>query len=330
LVPGVGWPSTLHANTVADRRWKVDNCFEEAVAMRRGSTLVTVILALIALAALSLSGCARRHPSAAPSISPSATLTAPPISPTMSPTSSRSPTPAPTTSRPTGTSPGPTRTTTPGIPAGLWGKDVEVIPTSQRVVALTFDAGANADALPSILATLSAHGIRATFFLTGDFAREFPASVRAITAAGHRIGNHTATHPHCTGLSDALLRQQISTAYSQITAAGGTDPRPLFRFPYGERDARTIAVVNNAGYVAVRWTVDSLGWQGLNGRSLPQATQFVADRVVAAARPGEIVLMHVGSNPDDHTTLDAAALPGIIDRLAAAGYRFVTLDTLVR
>ena len=73
-----------------------------------------------------------------------------------------------------------------------------------------------------------------------------------------------------------------------------------------------------------RWSVDSLGWQGLNGRSLLQATAFVADRVVAAARPGQIVLMHVGSNPDDHTTLDAAALPSVIDRLAAAGYRFVT------
>jgi peptidoglycan/xylan/chitin deacetylase (PgdA/CDA1 family) len=75
--------------------------------------------------------------------------------------------------------------------------------------------------------------------------------------------------------------------------------------------------------------VDSLGWQGLNGRTLPQATQFVIDRVVAAARPGEIVLMHVGANPDDHTTLDAAALPTVISRLRAAGYRFVTLDALL-
>jgi peptidoglycan-N-acetylglucosamine deacetylase len=175
--------------------------------MRRRPTLVAVILAVILVAvSLSLAGCSRRHPSAAPSPTPPASPSV-----TLSP-----PTPVPSTGRPT---PGPTRTTTSPVPAGLRGKDIEVIPTSQRVVALTFDAGANADALPSILATLSAKGITATFFLTGDFAREFPSSVRAITAAGHRIGNHTATHPHCTGLSDALLRQQISTAYAQITAA---------------------------------------------------------------------------------------------------------------
>jgi peptidoglycan/xylan/chitin deacetylase (PgdA/CDA1 family) len=231
------------------------------------------------------------------------------------------------TAAPSRTSPGPTRT--PGVPAGLLGKDIEVIPASQPVVALTFDAGANADGVPSILNTLAATGIKATFFLTGDFAANFPSSVRAITTAGHRIGNHTATHPHCTTLSDTALRNQLTAAENQLRAAGASDPRPLFRFPYGERDARTIATVNAAGYVSVRWTVDSLGWQGLNGRSAQQATQAVVDRVLGAARPGEIVLMHVGSNPDDHTTLDAAALGAVIDRLRTGGYRFVTLDTLL-
>jgi hypothetical protein len=39
--------------------------------------------------------------------------------------------------------------------------------------------------------------------------------------------------------------------------------------------------------------------------------------------------MHVGSNPDDGTTLDADALPSMIGRLRAAGYGFVTLDALL-
>jgi hypothetical protein len=38
--------------------------------------------------------------------------------------------------------------------------------------------------------------------------------------------------------------------------------------------------------------------------------------------------MHIGSNPDDATTLDADALPGVIDRIRTAGYEFVTLDAL--
>jgi peptidoglycan/xylan/chitin deacetylase (PgdA/CDA1 family) len=55
----------------------------------------------------------------------------------------------------------------------------------------------------------------------------------------------------------------------------------------------------------------------------------VINRAVGAARPGEIVLMHIGSNPDDHTTLDAQALPGMISLLRAKGYGFTTLNALL-
>jgi peptidoglycan/xylan/chitin deacetylase (PgdA/CDA1 family) len=38
--------------------------------------------------------------------------------------------------------------------------------------------------------------------------------------------------------------------------------------------------------------------------------------------------MHVGSNPTDHSTLDADALPRLITQLRARGYSFVTLAAL--
>jgi peptidoglycan/xylan/chitin deacetylase (PgdA/CDA1 family) len=140
-----------------------------------------------------------------------------------------------------------------------------------------------------------------------------------------RIPHHTVSHPRLTQLSDAAVRQQILGAAQQITAVTGQDPAPLFRFPFGDADARTIAIANRAGYVPVRWSVDTLGWEGTAGHI---DAAVVAARVLAALRPGEIVLMHVGSNPDDHTTFDADALPHLISELRARGYSFVTLDTL--
>jgi peptidoglycan/xylan/chitin deacetylase (PgdA/CDA1 family) len=56
----------------------------------------------------------------------------------------------------------------------------------------------------------------------------------------------------------------------------------------------------------------------------------LAARLQQTAQPGEIVLMHVGSHPDDGSTLDADALPEIIAQLRAAGYAFVTLDVLLQ
>ena len=192
-------------------------------------------------------------------------------------------------------------------------------------MALTFDAGANADAVPSILATLRREGVPATFFLTGNFVRDFPAAARSIAAAGFRIGDHTITHPYLTQLSDTSVQHEIVGGAQQIISATGENPAPLFRFPYGDADARTIAIANRVGYVPVRWTVDTLGWEGTAGHI---SAFVVVSRVLAAARPGEIVLMHAGSNPDDHTTFDADALRQVISGLRARGYSFVTLDAL--
>jgi peptidoglycan/xylan/chitin deacetylase (PgdA/CDA1 family) len=191
----------------------------------------------------------------------------------------------------------------------LAGKDWACIPATRRVVVLTFDAGANADGVAPVLATLRRGHVPATFFLTGDFVRGFPAAARSIAAAGYRIGDHTISHPYLTHLSNAQVRQEILGAARQITAAAGASPAPLFRFPYGDADARTIGVANRAGYVPVRWTVDTLGWEGKAGHI---SAAVVTARVLAALRPGEIVLMHVGSSPTDHTTFDATALPAVI------------------
>jgi peptidoglycan/xylan/chitin deacetylase (PgdA/CDA1 family) len=193
------------------------------------------------------------------------------------------------------------------------------------VVALTFDAGSDAAGVPSILATLAAERVAATFFLTGNWAQNFPGMARTI-AASFRVGNHSMTHPHFTSLTAVRMRAEIERASAAIRAVCGVATEPLFRFPYGDRDARTIRIVNEAGYLPIGWTVDTLGWEGT--RHGGSADAIVA-RVVASARPGEIVLMHVGANPDDRSTLDADALPRVIAALRDRGYTFVGLDALL-
>ena len=85
-------------------------------------------------------------------------------------------------------------------------------------------------------------------------------------------------------------------------------------------------MVHAAGYGAVGWTTDSLGWKGTSGG---MTVDKVVSRVLANRTPGQIILMHVGANPDDGTTLDAAALPRIIAALRSQGYGFTTLSALL-
>lgn len=200
-----------------------------------------------------------------------------------------------------------------------------MIPTSRHIVALTFDAGANDAGLSSILTTLQQTRTAATFFLTGDWVSAYPARARVV-CSGFVVGNHSVTHPHFTQLSTSQIGTEVLGAAARIRTVCGADPAPFFRFPFGDRDDRTVAAVNALGYIPIRWTVDTLGWQGTSGG---QSTASVLARTLGSAQPGEIVLMHVGSNPTDHSTLDADALPQVIDRLRARGYAFVTLDALL-
>lgn len=244
--------------------------------------------------------------SAPPLPSPSAVPSTPPAAPAETPT----PVPVPST-----------------LPARLLATDWDRVPTDLPVVALTFDAGASDAAVGSVLATLSAYDVTATFFLTGDFARTYPAQVAAVAQAGHRLGNHSDNHEHYPALTDAEIRDDLAAAEAALVAAAGPVPvRPWFRFPFGDRTGADVVAVNSAQYVPVRWTVDTLGWKGTSGGI---TVDLVVERVLAAAEPGAVVLMHVGANPQDGTTLDADALPRVIEGLRAAGYGFVTLDALL-
>ncbi len=238
------------------------------------------------------------------------------ITPTSTATTATSPTPA---ARPTAKQIAP-------VSPPLMGRVVSRLTTGGKVVALTFDAGANGDGVDSILATLAREKVLATFFLTGDFVDGDPTLARRISAAG-RLGNHTTNHPHLPALTLAQVQTQITGAGTTILRVTGQDPRPLFRFPFGDSSPRDLQLVNALGYTAVGWSVDTLGWQGTSGG---RSVDSVVQRVLAAAEPGEIVLMHVGSHPTDHSTLDADALPRVISELRARGYGFVTLNAMVR
>ncbi len=211
------------------------------------------------------------------------------------------------------------------LPAALTGEEVERLPLTKKRVALTFDGGSGAEAADSILDTLDARHVRATFFLTGDFVRSFPETARRI-ADTHLVGNHTNTHPDLTTLGDDEIRAEVRRAERVIRRKTGEDPRRFFRFPFGARNDHSINVVNGLCYVPFRWTVDTLGWKGTKGG---QSVASVVQRVLDGAEPGEVVLMHLGANPDDDTTLDADALPRVIRQLRKAGYSFVQLSRVL-
>jgi len=192
------------------------------------------------------------------------------------------------------------------------------VPIEEKLVALTFDAGSDAGHTRAILDILASHDVPATFFLTGAWLEKCSDLGLAVASAGHALGNHTYTHPHLTELTDEEVRLELERTETRALDALGRSLKPLFRPPFGEYDERVARAVARTGYThIIMWTVDSLDWKMIPPEELTR-------RVLEGACPGAIVLMHVGSQT--HTP---EALPEIIEGLARAGYRLVTVPELL-
>ena len=139
--------------------------------------------------------------------------------------------------------------------------------------------------------------------------------MKKIVAAGHEIGNHTYSHPHLNNLSPAAIRQELERNHNNIKAITGTDPF-LFRPPFGEYSNKVIEVAQELGYYTIQWSIDSLDWKDVSA-------QFIVDRILSQAGPGEIVLMH---NNGKHT---AEALAHFLPELKARGCEIVPISELI-
>jgi peptidoglycan/xylan/chitin deacetylase (PgdA/CDA1 family) len=184
-------------------------------------------------------------------------------------------------------------------------------PRGRNVVALTFDDGPSSytEGFLDVLRDKHAHG---TFFEVGLEMAGREEIMRRILREGSEIGDHTMHHVEYPGYSE------IAGASALIQADTHFKPC-LFRPPGGAVDSAVVATAGELGMETILWDVDPTDWAN-------PGSGAVYSRIVSAARPGSIILMHDGGG-DRSGTL--AALPRIIDTLRARGYRFATVSELL-
>jgi peptidoglycan/xylan/chitin deacetylase (PgdA/CDA1 family) len=193
-------------------------------------------------------------------------------------------------------------------------------PGAANVVALTFDDGPSPDWTASILATLEQTHTPATFFVVGASVRSYPDLVRREVADGDVIAMHTWDHPYMTKLSPAARAWELaSTAQAIHNALGPTYCLPYWRPPFGDYNGAVVAQTTAMGLTTVTWSVDPQDWSS-------PGVQTIVDRVLSAAKPGSIILMHDGYF---HRQQTSEALPLIIQGLKDRKLNPVTLPQLL-
>jgi peptidoglycan-N-acetylglucosamine deacetylase len=180
--------------------------------------------------------------------------------------------------------------------------------TSSKRIALTFDDGPG-PYTPKVLKILQNHHAKGTFFEIGE---QVSRESRDVLKAGEELANHSYHH------EDYPSRASMAATNGSIRSVTGFEPC-LFRPPGGAYDSRVLRDAKALGMTTIIWNVDPQDW------SRPGASAIYS-RVVSAARPGAIVVMHDGGGDRSQTV---AALPRIIRTLHARGYRLVTVSKLL-
>lgn len=202
------------------------------------------------------------------------------------------------------------------------------VTSPDKVIALTFDDGPHPEKTRQVLAVLEKYQVPAAFFFLGSNVLHYPDVVREVHEAGYEIGNHTFSHSYGVHNSSARLALELSVSNEILKNITGEDTvlyRPPFLLNIGTdvtTDLRTPNPVQDwvaqSGYVFVGADIDSLDW-------LARSPEEVAERVLANAAGGHIVLLHDGGQ-GVHTV---EALEILIPALLEQGYRFETVSEVL-
>jgi peptidoglycan/xylan/chitin deacetylase (PgdA/CDA1 family) len=213
--------------------------------------------------------------------------------------------------------------------ASLWprsqcvGPNLVRLPPAGRArpeIALTFDDGPDPEITPRVLDLLDDAGMRASFFVIGRRARAQPHLTAEIARRGHRVENHTDTHPHLFACYPAgRLRREVERAQGAVAAATGRRPRFL-RAPAGLRNPLLDWVLHRAGLRLVSWT--RRGFDAVDSK--PAA---IARRLLAGLAPGDILLLHDGraTVQDAGNPVVLEVLPRVLEALVRQGVRSVPI-----
>lgn len=196
----------------------------------------------------------------------------------------------------------------PGPPPGHVVRD---FPSTGRTLTLTFDDGPDPRWTPTVLRLLRQYHATAIFCVVGEHGADHPELLRQIVRDGHLLCDHSWSHDLRLARRDAsTMEAEVGRTAALLTAAGAA-PR-YFRAPGGNWSPRLIAVARQHGMAPLGWSVDPADW------SRPGAAVIV-QRVLTQTHPGAIVLLHDGYG---HREQSVEALRVLLERLAAAGYRF--------
>ncbi|KAL5333684.1 hypothetical protein BJX70DRAFT_380192 [Aspergillus crustosus] len=192
------------------------------------------------------------------------------------------------------------------IPAGQVFTDCSV----PNTIAITFDDGPS-EYTPQLLDILSRYGARATFFVLGDAAAQYPAVLERMINEGHQVASHTYSHPSLPSLGYDGIVSEMTQLENVVQPAIGEAPTYM-RPPYLEVDEAVLQVMRDLNYRVISTSIDTKDYENQDSESIINTSfQLFVDQLNAG---GSIVLAH-----DIHYWTVASLAERMLEEVSARG-----------
>ena len=189
--------------------------------------------------------------------------------------------------------------------------------------ALCFDLYDDDTGLSRVLEALGAFGVKATFFLNGDFIRRNPAAAASIAEAGHETASRYRVTPD-------FIVQGLARNEDEYYEATGKELGLLWHPPFFRNSAEISAAAAKAGYLTAGRDIDPGDWLSREEARQLGINQLspsdMIEKIMAVKKNGSIIPVRLGllsGGRDDYLFLHIEVL---LDALVRQGYTVVPVS----
>ncbi len=205
-------------------------------------------------------------------------------------------------------------------------------------VALVFDAQEESDGLPFVLSALNEYGIKATFFINGEFIRRHPEAVCDIVDSGHQTASMFFTPWNLSDpgfkIDSDFIRRGLARNEDDFHNVTGKELSLLWHAPYYVLSPEIAEGGKSAGYEYVKGDIFVPDWVTAEmSPSLPglyKGADLIIEDIMKKIKPGDIIPVRIGKTPDG-TRSDYLydRIKVLLNALTEAGYSVVTVSELM-
>jgi peptidoglycan/xylan/chitin deacetylase (PgdA/CDA1 family) len=206
----------------------------------------------------------------------------------------------------------------------------------RREAAVCFDLYDDDQGLPETLEALNRLGIKATFFLNGEFIRQHPQAAADIADAGHEAASMFFAIIDLSNsryrISADFISRGLARNEDEFFMVTGKELTLLWHPPWYTVSSEITAAAAAVGYVTSDRNIDPLDWVGLedekNQGLLMLSPSQMVDNIIKELKPGSIIPVRLGLISGGRNDYLFSRINVLLDAVIRARYTLTTVSAL--